>query len=56
MTIYWCPTCGMVWTASEPPICKHNAVDGPRATLMEPLPPGHPFAAVPSSAGRNEQT
>jgi hypothetical protein len=48
--LFWCRKCGMVWAATEPPICRHNvppsrAVGAPPAAWMEPLPPWHPFAA-----------
>lgn len=32
----------MVWTAEDPPICRHNAIDLP-AAVMAPLPAYHPF-------------
>lgn len=44
--IFWCPSCGVVWAASEeePPICRHMVIYGPPARVMEPLPAWHPFA------------
>jgi hypothetical protein len=43
VTLFWCPRCGIVWTAKSAPLCRHYALDVP-ATRMEPLPRWHPFA------------
>lgn len=48
-SIFWCPKCGLVWTATEPPLCRHNVIDSPTPPVwMEPLPTWHPFAEVPA--------
>jgi len=47
MALWWCQTCGIVWSAEEAPLCRHYATDLP-ASEMEPLPDHHPFALDPS--------
>lgn len=44
MTLWWCPKCGVVWAADDPPLCRHFVIDGPPVARMEPLLSWHPFA------------
>lgn len=45
-SLYWCPSCGMVWADYAPKLCWHSvppsAAHPPRR--MERLPSWHPYA------------
>lgn len=50
-SLWWCLKCGIVWTAEEAPICRHNALDLP-AAVMVPLPSYHPYYPADKETAR----